>query len=290
MITLDKKFNGRLIVETNSGEQTTTPKQWTLTEIGQAIKLEGATGMIHTNWYTIAGRKYSATALSIGAGHGLPHEINGKIVVNTRFRRELLGDPYRAAGDLSDLVVVDVVIDPEDVAYVSIVKKLATIKRIRNARIERAKVKAHIIDVPYTECPQCHHPRKAFVWHHQQDVQTKWVSCSYCGHEEEYSENPPDHSIDLKWLENIIEMSRTVQLILDHKDDYEINDDDFDSRDLIDLIPKWVAEFEQTHKYIDWDSADPHKKYLDGYYGLIDTFVIEKMQELYGVESVTPIH
>lgn len=275
-------FDGRLIVENQNGQQTATPKRWTLAEIQEAVRNDAA-GMIHTHWYTIDGHKYHVAALSIGPDRGVPVENgDGKIVVSTYLRRDLLAEPYRGVGDLMDLVAVDVVIEPEDVEYVSILKKVETYWMDgRPAEIDIEKI----------ECPRCRHPRKAFVWHDPHDSHTKWISCMYCGHEEEYDvpdTDLPDLVVNTKLLENIIEMSRTVQLVLDHKDDYRVNDDNgFDSRVLIGLIPKWAVEFEEMHK---WDSEDPHKKYMDGYYDLIDEFIIGKMQELYGIESVTPIH
>ena len=115
------EFNGRLITEYTDGHQTAESRTWTLDDVIQAVQ-GGATGMIHVEWYTIAGRRYKASALMVGPEHGTPRQQDGALVVPTHFRRMYLGEPYRR-GDPDDVVAVDVVIDPHDVEYVSLLQK-----------------------------------------------------------------------------------------------------------------------------------------------------------------------
>ncbi|MHB1683955.1 MAG: hypothetical protein ACYCYO_14190 [Bacilli bacterium] len=121
-------FKGRLVTEQDTGEQTATEKSWTLDEIIQATR-NGDTGMVSLRWYTIGGMRYMASALSIGGdsiGYGIPQEHAGAIVVMTRFRREVLANPFADHGDPMDLIGVLVVIDPIDIEYVSILHKVTT--------------------------------------------------------------------------------------------------------------------------------------------------------------------
>ncbi len=115
------EFDGRFITEYTDGHQTAEAHTWTLDEVIQAVQ-DGATGMIHVEWYTISGRRYKASALSVGAEHGTPREQDGSLVVSTQFRRMYLGEPHRK-GDPDDLVAVDVIIDPVDIEYVSLREK-----------------------------------------------------------------------------------------------------------------------------------------------------------------------
>ena len=121
-------FKGRLITEQESGEQTAEQKEWTLDEIIQATR-NGDTGMISLRWYTIAGMRYMASALSIGGdsiGYGIPRERNGKVVLPTHFRREHLTEPFFSAGKPMEPVAVEVEINPLDIDYVSILHKATT--------------------------------------------------------------------------------------------------------------------------------------------------------------------
>ncbi len=115
------EFNGRFITKYTDGHQTAESRTWTLADMIQAVQ-DGATGMIHVEWYTIFGRRYKASALSVGPEHGTPREQDGALVVPTHFRRIYLGEPHRE-GDPDDLVAVDVIIDQADVEYVSLLQK-----------------------------------------------------------------------------------------------------------------------------------------------------------------------
>ncbi len=121
-------FKGRLITEQESGEQTAAQKEWTLDEIIQATR-NGDTGMISLRGYTIAGMRYMASALSIGGdsiGYGIPQEHAGAIVVMTRFRREVLANPFADHGDPTELIAVEVEINPLEIDYVSILHQATT--------------------------------------------------------------------------------------------------------------------------------------------------------------------
>lgn len=118
-------FPGRLITEDAAGHQCAVPKTWTIDEIREAV-LGGGIGMISLSWYFIGGRHYKASALTIGAGYGVPEGVNRTVQVHTHFRREHLGEPYRHAGDPTDMVPVDVLINPVDIEYVSIMVRSGT--------------------------------------------------------------------------------------------------------------------------------------------------------------------
>lgn len=78
-------------------------------------------------------------------------------------------------------------------------------------------------------------------------------------------------------MENIVEMSRSAQNMLDNADRYKITTD-IDSRELWQQIVEWAKEFEADIHLVDWD--DP-RKYLWGYYGAIDDFLQQKMIQHY---------
>ncbi|MHB1685401.1 MAG: hypothetical protein ACYCYO_21765 [Bacilli bacterium] len=116
-------FTGRLITERESGEQTAAQKEWTLEEIIAATQ-HGDSGIVSLSWYTIAGKRYKASSLSIGGGsdgYGIPRGQDGKLIVPTHFRRERLAEPFSDAGDPLELVAVEVEIDPTDIEYVTVI-------------------------------------------------------------------------------------------------------------------------------------------------------------------------
>ncbi|MFD1675645.1 hypothetical protein [Alicyclobacillus fodiniaquatilis] len=75
-------------------------------------------GMMHMTEYHINGVAYigfgGTVCLSIGDDFGVPVLKDGNIVVETQFRRNLLGAPYRNQGHPNDLVKVEAVINPSD--------------------------------------------------------------------------------------------------------------------------------------------------------------------------------
>lgn len=93
-----------------------------------------------------------------------------------------------------------------------------------------------------------------------------------------------------KSLETVIEISRTIQYLQDHPDEYE-GELEIDSRDLIELIPQWAIEFENDHVDANWDSNDdPYHtdKYVKGYYNEVDRFVRYKLEQRYGIACFSP--
>ena len=116
------EFNGRLITEDADGKQNAVLTKWTVPKIVEAIQ-NGATGMISLYWYTIDGHKYKATGLTVGADYGVPREVNGKIIVTSQFRRGLLRGHHFSASKPMELVTVNVMIEPTDIEYVSMLVK-----------------------------------------------------------------------------------------------------------------------------------------------------------------------
>ena len=116
------EFNGRLITEDADGNQSAVLTKWTVPKIVEAIE-KGASGMISLSWYTIDEHKYKATGLTVGPEYGSLREVDDKVVVTTQFRRGLLREPHYSPSKPMELVTVDVVIEPHDIEYVSMLVK-----------------------------------------------------------------------------------------------------------------------------------------------------------------------
>lgn len=109
------EIEGRYI--SNNGQDAEN-RVFTVTEIREYLENDHI-AMLHLNGYTIDGKKYIASALTLSKEHGIPEERDGKLYVPAYFRRFMLAT--RKEGNPDDLVQVECEIENDDL-YISVVK------------------------------------------------------------------------------------------------------------------------------------------------------------------------